>query len=459
MKFGVSRGGAPVLLALLLLFANGCASRVERLEPVLDRLGRGDYAAAVLAHEKLEKEPKDLLGLLERGYLLHLAGEWAASNEAFEAAERKAEELRTVSVSNEALAFLTTDRLRPYRGSPFELQFVHYYRALNYAALGLTDDALVEARKSSAALAHWADEGEKGGPGLSGAFLHWMTGMLYASAGEWNDAAVSLRLAAGLYRAPGEGNGGVVPAALADDLFAAARRVGLTDLADSLAAADPGVAARADEPPNVVVFLESGHVPALREVSITLPILERRGDDHWLEARRYVDRYGHDIWVHGGSRASLSHVLRFAMPSMVDRPSRAARAALFTPEGPSSPAEFGLDLSAEAHRDFDHRLPGLILKTVARALAKEAARKTGEKKNDTLGVLLNVAGVLTEHADTRSLVLLPARIEVARLRRPPGPTTLGVRFFDAHGVLVEEVAVPVTVKAGATAVVSVRSFR
>jgi hypothetical protein len=453
------RGRALVALSLILLSATGCASRVERLEPVLDRLDRHDYAAAVLAHETLEKEPKELLGLLERGYLLHLAGRFEASNEAFEAAERKAEELRTVSVTNEALAFLTTDKLRPYRGSPFEMQFVHYYRALNYAALGLTDDALVEARKSSAALASWADEGQKGGPGLSGAFLHWMTGMLYAAAGEWNDAAVSFRLAAGLYRAPGEGDGAPVPAGLRADLYAAARRVGLDDLVDSLAAADPELAAAVEAPPNVVVLLESGHVPALREVALTLPVLESRGGDHWLEARRYVDRYGHDIYGYGGRRATLSHVLRFALPSMVDRPARAASGALFTPEGPASPAEPALDLAAEAHRDFGHRLPGLILKTVARALAKEGARKAGEKKNDTLGVLLNMAGVLTEQADTRSLVLLPGRIEVARLRLPPGVTTLGVRFFDGSGVLVEEYPVPVTVRPGETVFLSVRSFR
>lgn len=454
------RTRALLALAALLLLSTGCASRVDRLQPVLTELDRHDFAAAVLAHESLEKEPEDLLGLLERGYLLHLAGRWDASNEAFEAAELKAGELRTVSVSNEALAFLTTDRARPYRGSPFELQFVHYYRALNYAALGLVDDALVEARKSSAALATWADEGERGGPGLSGAFLHWMTGLLYAAAGEANDAAVSLRLAAGAYRSAAAADSPApIPPSLAEDLYAAALAVGLSDLADSLAAHDPGLPARAGQAPNVIVFLETGHVPALREVALTLPILESRGHDNWDEARRYVDRYGNDVWSWGGRQRGLSHVLRVALPALYDRPSAAVRGALFTPAGPAPPAESVLDLAFEARRDYDRRLPTLLLRTVARALAKETARKSARKKNDTLGVLLNAAGVLTEHADTRSLVLLPARIEMARLYLPPGETTLGVRFFDGQGRLTEERTAPVTVRPGATSFLSVRSFR
>ena len=72
----------------------------------------------------------------------------------FEAAERRADELYTRSLSGEAAALLTSDLALPYRGTPCELQLIHYYRALNYLALDLPDDALVEARKANFSLAH-----------------------------------------------------------------------------------------------------------------------------------------------------------------------------------------------------------------------------------------------------------------------------------------------------------------
>ena len=76
-------------------------------------------------------------------------GDYELSNRYFETAERVADHLFTRSLSREAASFLTNDEVRPYRGEPFELVFIHYYRALNYWHLSEYEDALVECRKAN----------------------------------------------------------------------------------------------------------------------------------------------------------------------------------------------------------------------------------------------------------------------------------------------------------------------
>src|SRR5690606_8924501 len=98
-----------------------------------------------------------VLVFLERGLILHYADRWRESNEAFAAAERLADELYTKSVSEGAFSLLANDGAISYRARPYELAMVPYYKALNYAYLGLRDEAQVEARRASLQMARYVD--------------------------------------------------------------------------------------------------------------------------------------------------------------------------------------------------------------------------------------------------------------------------------------------------------------
>ena len=133
----------------LALAAGGCASHSQSLSEVRGALVADNPAQALTKFQEKKEKPDDLLYLLERGYLEMAAGHYAASNQAFESAEIREEDLYTKSISGELAALVTSDNVLPYRSYPYELAMIQYYRAFNYLALGQHDDALVEARKAN----------------------------------------------------------------------------------------------------------------------------------------------------------------------------------------------------------------------------------------------------------------------------------------------------------------------
>jgi hypothetical protein len=458
-------------VALAMLCLAGCASHSRNLADVRAALVAGDVPGAIKEFEARKEKDTDLLYLLERGYMMHLAGRWAESNEAFEAAEQRSDELYTKSVTRQAAAFLTSDLALPYRGMPYELQLVQYYRALNYLELGRPDEALVEARKANFKLTQYA-EAHVDDPALrQDAFLQYFTGLLYESEKEVNDAVVSFRDAASLYRQHQQEYGVAIPSWLPEDYLAAAEHLDLTDEVDSLVAAQPDLRARAKahDDDNLVVFFESGFVPHREPVDITLPIFhtEEDGDNdegHTRVAHHYVDKYGRDVYRYRRDRlkaekVKLDHVLRFSFPALVEVPSRAAFCELERPDGEIVRAELALDLTRVAETEFQDRLGGLLLKTVARALAKEATRKAAKKQGEGLGWLVNAVNVATEQADTRGWIFLPGRINMLKTRVAPGSGPVKARFLDRGGRVLEEWELNLALDPGERRFISLRCFK
>jgi len=452
--------------ALALIWISGCASHARELADVRAALVAGDVPTAVKEFEARKEKKSDLLYLLERGYMMHLAGRWEESNQAFEAAEQRADELYTKSVTRQAAALLTSDLALPYRGMPYELQLVQYYRALNYLQLGRRDDALVEARKANFKLTQYA-EANADDPALrQDAFLQYFTGLLYESEKEVNDAVVSFRDAAALYRRHEQDYGVSIPPWLPEDYLAAARHLDLTGEADSLLQSEPDLAKRATDHDdyNLVMFFETGFVPHREPVDITLPIYdsaedEVKGKEHAQAARHYVDRFGRDIYSYRADRVKLDHVLRFSFPELVDAPALATSCELVLPDGKVERALPVLDLTRVARAEFQDRIGGMLLKTVARALAKEATRKKAKAKSEGLGWLINAVNVATEQADTRGWVFLPGRIHMIKYRLAPGSGPVTARFLDSAGNVVEEWELNLAIEPGETRFISLRCFK
>jgi len=450
-------------LAVLLLFAalSGCASHNQELVDVRTSLAAGDVPAAVAAFEKRKEKESDLLYWLDRGYMMHLAGRWNESNEAFEKAEKRAEDLYTKSLSRAAASLVTSDLSLPYRGAAHELQFIQYYRALNYLALGTPDDALVEARKANEYLSRYAEETQGQEHFRQDAFLQYFTGILYESRGEANDAAISLRDAWARYGEYEAAFGEGAPPWLMSDYYAAAEHVGRQTDLEELRALDSTVAARAGEgnTHNTVVYFECGFVPYRESVRITLPIFDGNTLDQMATAEKYVNAYGDDIYAYEKSNVKLDHVLSFAFPRLVEIPAQVVTCELALPSGEVFQAEPAIHLAAVAAADFRRRMPEILLKTVARALAKEALRKAAKKEDETFGWIVNTINVATEQADTRSWILLPGRIYMLKTELPPGAHELTARFYGGEGELLGEARKTVQVTTGSTSVTTFRCFK
>ena len=88
-----------------------------------------------------------VLYLMDLGMLQQIAGQYSESNQSLTRAEDLSDALYTRRITSEAEAFLTNDTALPYEGEDFEKVMLNIVMMVNYADLGMLDDALVEARK------------------------------------------------------------------------------------------------------------------------------------------------------------------------------------------------------------------------------------------------------------------------------------------------------------------------
>lgn len=448
---------------------SGCATHSESLTKVREPLlaGRPEEAYRVFTEKKEKRD--DLLYLIERGYLAFEAGEYDSSNAAFDAAELRADELYTKSVTGELASLVTSDNVLPYRGYPHELVLIHYYRALNYLMLDRPDDALVEARKANQRLAELQDEKEGKATYKNDAFMQYFTAMLYESAGESNDATVAYRDAFRGYDEYAELYGTTAPSALAGDLHTALNRIGAADEASTLIERFPSLEKENElrMRANAVVLVETGFTPYLDAVDITIPVFDDKDDGRYRDCNKceneyagvLVSRYGSDIYAWNGRDLALDHVLKFSFPMMVDFPCEAQGVSIDSPIGRSLPATLAEPIDAIARKSFDERIPKLLVKTVGRALVKEFARGQAKKKGRTLGALVNILNVATERADTRSCLFFPKAIWMIPMELPPGPQTIDVVVHGAGGAEIERIPLEIDAPREGITFVRTRSFR
>jgi uncharacterized protein len=447
-----ARAAALALLVAALLAA-GCATHAERRARVESAMARGDYAAALTELDRTQKDPQDVLYLLDRGLLLHYLERYPESNQAFEAAENRIQDLYTRSVSRQAVSLLTSDVVIPYDGAPFERALIHYYRTLNYLYDRDLEGALVECRKANLLLATLGDRTEGRETAYrDDAFLEYLGALVYQDAGEWNDAWVSLRAADSAYARYAIAFGVAPPRALDCDRARVARRMGESRDAATCDTLPEGYG-------ELVFLFENGLAPIKEQVDIALPILkgetERYRDDRdafaLLLAGRY-DGYAYD-------EAELDYLLRVAVPRLRPRPPLTRYAEVSAGETYATTVVVE-DVSALSRAALSEAMPRILGKTVLRGIAKYLATRGVEKRTGEVGGLLaNLLTAATERADTRGWITLPDDIQMARLPLPAGTHRVEVRLFDDRGapVMTAE-AGAVTISPGRRAYLSWRAW-
>lgn len=479
-----------IAAAVLLSFAgtgallSGCATYASRTAEVRRALELGDLEKALGESGKSLPRSSRVLGLLEKGLLLHYAERWEESNRVFEEAEAEIEDLYTRSLTREAAALLTSDNLLPFHGERFERVFIHYYRALNYIRLGGREDALVECRKVSGKLQAYRDAegGDEGYP--DDAFLRYLSGILYEWGGETNDAWIAYRAADGDYARYAERYGVTAPSALDADLLRTSEALGFQEEFDRRRAACPdlpdGAWRRGRDEGEIIVLHEAGYVPRKIELSLSLPILER---DEWEDREAFAPvlagrRHG---WSPDG--AEVKYWLRIALPAYPPADPPPARSRVRVDGGREVASETAEDLGAIARASFEAREGGILARTIVRALAKyglhravagededEGAKRKKTKKGERedagggrrqlFGLLANLFGAATESADTRSWLLLPREIAVARIPVAAGTHEVQVLTYDRSGGRLEARTFEgVKVRPGGMAFVHLRTFR
>ncbi|MFH1688619.1 MAG: hypothetical protein ABIE42_00095 [Candidatus Eisenbacteria bacterium] len=450
----------------------GCAPHVGALCEPLELIYRRDPSAAVTAIDetKLAGSDRDrFLYHAQRGHLLHLARDFKASNREFEAAVAASNELEPASVTGTLTDYTLNEAVKAYAGEDYERAYLHYYMALNYLEMDDLQGALVECRRLDEVFRELDARYEDDGRYQEDGFIRYLSGLIYEAMGHRDDARVDFRLAVDAYEGKRGSEAGVpIPPGLErsldrlEDPWWPADRSVIPDLAEesdgaeaeseSAAVARPvavPIPARtwSREPQaEIVVVIDSGWAPYKVEKSVQVPIHRALVPE---ELR---------------GRTNLAALVKVAYPEFVS-PGGAGvpfRAGVVDSSGNCAfgrAAEKVQDLDGLARMVLERRKPALVLRSTLRATAKQIALarakhereeerdKDSDKRPITYvdpddGSLLKaVFGWLfenlathavaeTEQADTRSWVLLPAEIWIARIPVEPGEHEVLVQALD-----------------------------
>ena len=481
MAYRVVAGRLLFLSTLIALHACG-ASRVPPVPPDSPFYGSSlpPHDAAMRHYltlrdssaldQLLASGPRDeLIKRLNAGLFLHRLGRYTESNVALQRAEALAEERYTKSIGQNVAAFLVSDNVLDFYPSALEWSMIHYYGMMNYLALDDVENALVEARKANALLRRYANDN----PGRSftnPAALQYIAGMLQWSAGEDNDAMVSLRQSLTGYDDYEQRYGVAPPRPVAEDVARVASVLGFDDVAEEtrktyLSDGESSVAEPAEvsaDMGELMVVIENGFVAHKAEEKLYVPVLASEKDSvlsgnagsavlaavrvliRTVAVMNYLSQEGVDYPRHedgvviatAGSAVGLE-LISLAWPSYQLAARRASDIRVSVNDERSIAPTIIQDLSAIAVRDFEESKPTIMLRMVSRGLLKEAAvtavEAAGEDRGGALGgflgrVTARAVATATERADTRSWSTLPAELLLARFQLPTGSHVLRISY-------------------------------
>ncbi len=447
------------MIALLLgaaLGTFGCGSGLSRYAAVDRHLSAGDPQGAAEVIRKAEDEygsKSQVLYDMDLGMTLHLAGDYEASNTHLERAEARIEDLYTRRITTEVVAFLVNDTTLPFEGAPFEQVWVNVVKALNYALLGQWDEALVEARRIDHRLNVLADRREAD-EYREDPFARYLSGILYESAGDLNDAFIAYRKAYEAYRAAQSWLRTPVPDSLKVDLLRITDAMALRQEHDEYRREFPDTAwqrrSEIKALAQVIVISYNGLAPRTEDQFLDLPIdldalqlvLLTKGATGGAntDERRVVESV-----LYGLS----GRVVRVALPKLVPQKTQVSysQVSLSGPAGPiQTRTQLTANLTATAEKNLNDRFGALAVKAVARAaskfaIAEGAARGAQEAGRDDearlvaflVGFLFKSLAIASEEADKRSWRTLPDEIHIARVWVPPGDYTLQMRPIGVAG--------------------------
>jgi hypothetical protein len=406
-------------LATLALLCSGCASYSDSFSVIESDMAAQRFGAALETLERQRHPKRDqLLYLLNKAMLERMNGDYAASNRTFEVAKSRMEELRGLSLREQGQSLLINDATRSYAGEEFEQVLVHLYMALNYLQLGERIDARVEALQVDERLREITQR-LPDNRYTEDALARYLTGMIYEELGERSDAMIAYRKAYEAYRRYGQNYSVAVPESLKRDLLRLSQQMGLTEelrqykkefriehwmSADELA-----------EQGELIFLLHNGLAPIRREHAVTVP------------------------------DPASGHFVRIALPYYESRPTPVDGARV-TAGGTSASAEVAEDIRAIALKDLETKMPAITARALARVVVKaqmaKAARENARQQNQNnagaavAAMAVEIAGLVTERADTRSWLTLPSRIHLARLPLPPGTYTVKVDLLGDDGQIV-----------------------
>ena len=440
--FFISTQSLFALLAFVLLA--GCGPSVNRYLLIDASLRAHDPKGADAIVQQAEREYGEkslVLYGMDRGMTLHLAGDYQQSNDVLEQAEEELDRLYTRKIRTETLAFMTNDTALPYEGDPYEQVLINVLKALNYARLGQWQEALVEARRIDHRLNVLSDRTQEKNAYRDDGFARYLSGILYESTGDVNNAFIAYRKAYETFEATRAWSHTVVPSQLRADLLRTAEALHFSQELAEYQKLFPDTRWETSQAlqhlAQVVVISYNGRAPRKEDLFLDLPIsldalqlvLLNRG---FSQANQHSNR-GVDTVLYGLN----GRVVRVALPRLVPQKTQVPvdRVSLIPDNGSQVTLNTELvhNVTALADKALAERMAVITGKALARAATKfalaeattrgaqqAAGKDAGPWVGLLVGLLTKGLAVASEEADKRSWQTLPDEIHLARVWVPPG---------------------------------------
>ena len=375
------------------------------------KFNRGEYKqAADLLKKNSEKVGKDqILFLLDMGSALFEAGEYKEAVDALTKAEHLAKVKDFVSINEEIVSVITTDKYKKFVPLDYEKIMINVYLALSYFMLGRYDDALVECRRINDLVYVLKAKGMKD---FEDSPLAWyISATIYEMQGKYDHSRIDYARVLDL-------NPEFEPAIY--DLYRSARYSNNSSVARELEKKYPGL--KLDKYfrnicrtcGNVVVLFSFGEIPIKRQSRSNQMLPE-------FHTRTYAEG-SLDVSSLDGKTLSKGDVV--------------------------------LDLEAVARKDLSARIGNIMAKRLI-GVATKVGIGYGVAKatnSDALGIITGLVLQSTTMPDLRSWSTLPRDFQIARFSLNKGKQEIEIKY--TGGVVRKEL----NIKPGNTVIIPLRSL-
>lgn len=441
-----------VCCALLL---SACATYYQKNIKFQENFVKGDIEQANRLLDKNKRAATDknrFLYFLQKGVVMQMLANYQESNRFFEDAYLYAEDIQK-NYAAEAFSLLSNPMVVPYKGEDFELVQIHYYKALNYVFLKQYEEAQVECRRINIKLNQLNDKYSKRKNRYKRDAFAWnLMGIIFETAGDYNNAFISYRNAYEAYEEDYKPLFGVeTPMQLKKDLLRSAYLNGFTD---ELQKYEKDFKLKyAYQPPEggeLVFFWNNGLGPVKSEWSLNFFIVRGKGG----MVTFVNEELGFSIpFVMDGSESSLKlgdlKFVRVAFPKYLERKPYFRNAELALGHK-KYPLELSQDINEIAFKTLEDRMLRELGNSLLRLAVKQASEKAVSKGNENLGALLSIANAISEKADTRNWQTLPYSISYTRVPLPVGESNVELQLYSPRKSRTGNYKFPFNVEKGET---------
>ena len=367
-------------------------------QQALQKLKSGNYSSNDL-----------VLYYLDKGSLLKILNKQDESNQAFEVAKTKIDDLYTTSISKSIGSVLINDTVSDYKGDTFEYTMLHVYQALNYLEKGNVENAGVIARQLDVSLTELADKKRDSNTSVykCDPFANYLSGIIFEKLKDWSSARITYEKAYQCYKnsffnLP-------IPQQVKSSLLKAAKYSGADKLYQKYQTEfnlDFELQLTSNNNGELIFVLDEGFIANKIETSVAVTAYSQN------KIRQL--------------KISMPTIPAFN-PHLVDRVRIKVKDNIHF-------AEKVHDLDSTTRASLEERLPAIKARTVARAIKNQAIQNTAEQNRNYIAQFGSlILTHLLEKADVRGWNSLPHTVWMSRLIMKAGLYDVDIELLDRSG--------------------------